>query len=415
MRDKISKLSPVAFFIIPWTGFIMSFSDLRTKRGAFIYIAFAVVFGFSISFTNTSADSIRYAQAFAEFDNNLDYNAIMDMYRSGELRDIYRLLLFYITSLFTKNPKVLFALAGLVFGMFSYLSLRLILNEFKGKSDIYVAILILIFYNLVSLSNINGFKFWTGALLLFYSLYNAIILNKNRWIIGILITPLFHYGFIMFMPIVIAYRLFGFVLYNKSNVRTLLFCSFIVTFVASWVLETNAINLGFIAESDVISGEIGGRLNYLNSDRVSEIVQARTQVSLFLGVQKYFGYSIKIYTFIIVVYLWKLLKKYNGNKIEFTRLLSAVMFFYSVAYIASSFPSGGRFMSIAHMLLFILFAKFYNINKSKRMQRLILFSLPVFSFNVAFANLMLPLMILSPTFWYGNIFWILIEGTGFYM
>ena len=153
----------------------------------------------------------------------------------------------------------------------------------------------------------------------------------------------------------------------------------------------------------------------MNSDRVSEIVQTRAQGSLFLGVQKYFGYGIKIYTFIVVVNLWKLLKKYNGNKIEFTRLLSAVMFFYSVAYIASSFPSGGRFMSIAHMLLFVLFAKFYNINKSKRMQRLILLSLPVFSFSVAFTNLMLPLMILSPTFWYGNIFWILIEGTGFYM
>lgn len=413
MRKKIAGISLPLFVILPWVGFITNLFDLRSKRGAFIYIAFAMVFGYAISFSDQSADSVRYAQSFSSFDNSLDYSTILMMYKSGELRDIYLLILFYFTSLFTNNPKVMFAFAGMVYGIFSFLSFKILLKELNHKYDLYVFILGLVFYALVSLSNINGFRFWTGALILFYSTYNSIILNKNIWLIGVLITPLFHYGFILMMPIIIMYRFIEYLFYNKNRVWVYLFYLFILSFAVSWVLETNAISLSFISGNDMLSGEIGSRLNYLNSEEISGLVKHRSESSMFLGVQRYFNYAIKIYVFIVILFLWQLLKKYNGNKIEYNRLFALVLFFYSVSFIATSFPSGGRFLSIGHMFLFILLGKFYAINKSRSIKRIIVFSLPVFSFGIIFYNIVLPLMLLTPTFWYGNIIWIIIEGIGF--
>src|SRR5690606_9153481 len=101
MFKKISRISVPLFFIWPLGGFITSLFNIRSKTSALVYIGFAMIFGYAISFSNVSADSFRYAQAFGRFDNTLTYNKIVEMYQSGELRDMYRVLLFYFTSIFT--------------------------------------------------------------------------------------------------------------------------------------------------------------------------------------------------------------------------------------------------------------------------------------------------------------------------
>lgn len=413
MNKKIAGLSIPLFFILPWVGFLLSLFDLKSKRSSFVYIAFAMLFGYAISFSDSSADSYRYAQAFARFDNTLDYSKLVKLYRSGELRDLYQLILFYFTSIFSNNPKVLYAFAGFVYGIFSYLNLRIFIKERGSKWDRYTFVLALLFFTYISLANINGFKFWTGAMVLFYSIYNCIILKKTGWIIGILVTPLFHYGFMLIAPILILYRFVHPMFYNSKMANSILFYVFTVAFVLSWVLGTNSINLGFLTQAGILSGEVGSRIDYLNSGDVASMVEARRDKSLFLSVQKYFDYGIKMYIFIAVLFLNKLIKKMKGDKTVYTNLFAFVLVFYAFAFIASSIPSGGRFLNIAHLFLLVLMVKFYAIYKTKSYRKLILGSLSVFSFNIAFTNGMLPIMILTPTFWYGNFFWIIIEGIGF--
>lgn len=415
MFKKIAGIGIPLFFILPIGGFLTALFNIRSRSSAFVYIGFAMLFGYAISFSDTSADSFRYAEAFSRFDNTLDYDAIVALYQNGELRDLYRVLLFYFVSIFTDNPKVMYAFAGLVYGIFSYLCLRIFVNERGNKGDIYVFVLALGFFTYISLANINGFRFWTGGLVLFYSAYNYIILKKSVWFIGILITPLFHYGFILIVPILILYRFIQPFLYNRKGVSPWLFYVFIIAFFASWILGTNSINLGFLTQTDAISGAVGNRLTYVNSEDVATLVESRREDSVFLSVRKYFDYGIKVYVFIGVIFLYNLLKKMRGNKTEYTRFFAFILFFYSFAFIATSFPSGSRFMNIAHLFLFIYLAKNYAIYKSKNIKNLILMSLPVFSFNIAFVNGMLPFMILTPTFWYGNFFWIIIEGFDFYI
>lgn len=415
MMKKISRLALPLFVFWPFGAFLLSLLNLKSNSSAFIYIAFAVFVGYSMSFENSSADSYRYALAFARLDNTLNYNAIIDLYINGELRDLYRLLLFYLTSIFSNNPKVLYGLAGFVFGTLNYLSIRILIKEYGKTWDRYVFFLTLVFFTCISLANINGFRFWTGALVLFYTMYNSIVLNNKKWILGVLITPLIHYGFILIMPIIVLYFFLGRMFYTKFKVAPLLYWIFIFTFFISWVLDSHIINLGFLREFGVLPDEVAYRLDYLTREDVTDMLEKRREGSLFLNVQTYFSYLIKIYVFIAVLFLNKLLKRMNGDKIEYTRLFAFILFFYIVSFGAATFPGGARFLVIAHLFLFVLLAKFYRIYRERNIKQIITWSLLGFSFNIAFVNFMLPILSISPTLWYGNLFWIIIEGWDFHI
>lgn len=416
MYKRIAKLGIPLFFLLPLGGFLTALCNIRSKASALVYIAFAALLGYAISFSNDSADSFRYAVAFTTFDNTLDYNTLLQLYRNGELRDLYRVLLFYFTSIFTNNPKVMFAFAGLVYGIFSYLILKLFVQIRGAKLDRYVFILALILFTYISLINVNGFRFNTGAVLFCYAAYKFIIERRTVWLIGILVTPLFHYGFILIAPLFIFYRFVHPFLYDQEGVRPALFYLFVASFIASWLLGTNSINLGFLTETDALSGAVGSRLSYVNNEATAELYESRKDSSFFLSVKTYFSYGIRIYIFIAILFLNKLLKRMTGTgKVEYTNFFAFILFFYSFAFIATSFPSGARFMDMAHVLFLLFMGKIYGVYKEKPMRMLILWALPVFAFNIAFVNGLLPAMILTPTFWYGNVFWTIFEGLNFYI
>jgi hypothetical protein len=414
MFKKISGISIPLFFVFPFIGFITSLFNIKSKTSLLVYLLFAMLFGYSISFSDSSADSFRYAEAFKNFDNTLDYNQIVKLYQDGELRDLYRLMLFYFSSIFTDNPKVMFAIAGLIYGLISYACLMIFVKEHDGFIDIYVFSLSLIFFTYISLSNINGFRFWTGGLILFLASYNFIIEKKYFWFVIILTTPLFHYGFILIVPVFIFYRLIQSILVKNSKARKILFYIFILSFGLSWILGTNSINIGFLSQSDAFSGAVGNRLEYMNSSEVGEMVENRKENSIFLRVKGVFQSFINVYVFITLIYLFKRINKLDFVNNQILKLISFSLFFYSFSFIALSMPSGVRFLNIAHLFFVILIVKVYMIEENTVFfKRLILLAIPIFSFQIVFTNFMLPFMILSPTFWYGNFFWLIIEGIDF--
>jgi hypothetical protein len=188
---------------------------------------------------------------------------------------------------------------------------------------------------------------------------------------------------------------------------------FVLAFISSWFLKTNSIDLGFLTQTEVLSGAVANRIDYVNSKDVANLVQNRSENSLFLSVQKYFDFGIKIFVLISVVLIKDLIKRMTGDKTEYTKLFALVLFLYIFAFIAISFPSGARFLAIAHLFLILLLGKLYNIYQESDLKKLILFALPVFSFQIAFTNFAAPIIFISHTFWYGNVFWLIIEGWDF--
>lgn len=412
MKKKITVVMIPLFFIIPWAAYLLSLLDLRSKKSAFIYIFSAAFFGYAISFSDPSADSYRYAAAFINFDRPDSYWAIIQMYLDGLLRDIYRISLFYFTSFFSKSPHAVYVLAGFIYGLITYLNLRICINERGKQTDRYTLILALIFITFFSLSNINSFRYNTGAMLAFYSIYKLVIENKKFWIIGILITPLIHYSLVILIPVILILKLIIPFTYDSVKVKPILFYIFIITFILSQVLDTNSINVGFISRLDVLPTAVSDRVDYINSDDVTEIIESRANNSLFVAVGLYFKYMISMYVLIAIIYIRRLIKSSSGNLKEVNLLFSFVMLYYSFAHIASTLPSGGRYMQIGHVFLFILICRLYKIYKTKEIKKLIVISLVPFSFQIIFINIMLPIMILSPVFWYGGFIGVLLENLG---
>src|SRR5690606_20664277 len=255
-RKKIAFLGFPFFFMLPWLGFIFSLFDIKAKSSGVVYIATAAIFCFAFSFTDQSADSYRYALSFQEFDTNLTYEKLVILYQNGELRDLYRFLLYYLASLFSQNPKVMFAFAGMFYGYFSYQNMKILNMEFKGKLDKFTVIISLCFFVYCSFSNVNGLRFTTGAMVMFFSTYNLIIRNKLIYIIGVFALPLFHYGFVLLVPIIIGYLMINKFMYSNKGINKLLLTAFIIAFVLSWVLGINSISLGFLGNSGVQNYEI---------------------------------------------------------------------------------------------------------------------------------------------------------------
>ena len=410
MKKKLSDWGPVFLLIFPFLGFIIALTDIKSTKSKYIYILFSGIFGYSFSFADPSADSFRYAVTFHDFDNTLNINTIIQMYKNGELIDLYRVTLFYFVSLFSENPKVLFSIAGLIYGYLSYKAMLIfnIENQAANKKSAYFIILFLIFYSSISISNINGFKFNTGALLLFLSTYNIFLKNKKKWIIGLLITPLFHYSFIIVLPFFIFY-----LFYPKKTSINVIYTIFIISFFASWILKTNSINFNFLGIQDDSLGAIGSRMKYVSSEETAELVDKRKVNSIFLRVQDIFNNAIRIYSFIVIVQFKKIMDKKTTIDPDLNKYFSFVAFFYSFTSIGLSFPSGIRFMNIAHLFLMILTSKFLIEFHYKKIKNLILMALPLFIFNILFINFLIPILILDFSFWFKNIFWNLISGIDF--
>ena len=109
----------------------------------------------------------------------------------------------------------------------------------------------------------------------------------------------------------------------------------------------------------------------------------------------------------------KIMDKKTTIDPDLNKYFSFVAFFYSFTSIGLSFPSGIRFMNIAHLFLMILTSKFLIEFHYKKIKNLILMALPLFIFNILFINFLIPILILDFSFWFKNIFWNLISGIDF--
>lgn len=410
MKKNKNILSVPIFFIIPWLGYLLSLTKIKSKASAFVYIAFAAFIGYAISYSNSSADSYRYAIAFSQFDKNISFSDIINLYLNGELRDIYRISLFKITSIFSEDPRVLFGIAGFIYGIFCYLNLRIFATKRGNNTDIYTFVLALLFITLCSLVNINGFRFHTGAMLAFYSTYKLLVDDKKIALLGLLLIPLFHYSFALFVPLIIVLKLVMPHTYNARNSKPIVFYIFITTFLISFFLDTNTINLSFLTNSNILPDAAANRIDYVNSEEIVELVDKRAESSLYLTVQSFFNGLISIYVLTVIIYIRKKIENSSGDFTSINKIFSLTLLFYAFAYISISIPSGSRFMDIAHIFLIILLCSFYRIFKTNKIRKLILISIIPFSFKILFINIAVPILILTPRFWYGGFIGVILEN-----
>lgn len=412
MQSNFSRLALPLFPLWPFGSFLFALNNLSKKSSAIVITLFGALFGYSFSFTDKSADSYRIAYYFTNFEFK-SFNDILIQYNSGATADIYNILMFSVTKIFSENPKVLYSLCGLIFGYFMYKGLELFARIGNSNRDWHYIIIAIAFFSLNPLTNVNGFRFWTAAWYFFYFILKWKLLKDNKAILFLLFTPLFHFSFLfLILSVIIFYILIKWS--NKEKILPLLWFVFILTYVFSWFLDFNIINFDFLQDYLSFNSTIAYKLEFYTSESVVEDVLERRN-STFHTVSIFFGFLKKIYVLFVIGSLYRWYKK-TSDKVD-VNFLILVLFMLIFSNLVLVIPSGGRFYMIAIMLLLTLLVhsrKSLNINVNNKFKLLALIALPVFSFDIAFVVGLLSYVLVNPYIWLGNLYIIIIEGLDFY-
>jgi len=414
-------MTALLFFLFnPLIGFIEAFKNLDRHLNGLVFIAFYALFGYAISFNLTSADSYRIAAKFCQFD--FDYQLIWNLYKNGQITDIYLLFVYGIVQVFTRNPKVLFGVLGAIMGVFSCLSIKQLFLIWKDNRNVYFYILVFFFFLTISFFNVNGIRFWTATSVFSYFAIRHLYFKKKTAIIGVLLTPLIHFGFI-----IAALGFLAFVLMNafiKSPHIYLM--AMVLAFGLSIAAPQSAIDDIMGSEGDVeeltSSSAIGRKADSYR--RTSGNIQAererdsrqpqsvyRKANSLFT---KTFDYVNKIGMFLMLFVLYRRRKSIIQNETQ-SRLFNFVLFFFALGYIATLLiSSGSRFIRIANMMyVFWLLTVFQQNNTDSRSWKLYVYALFFLNFYaLAFLLINAPRLV-TPIFWFLPPIATIVNGIGF--
>jgi len=408
---KSSLLNIPLFIFLPFVSFLIAVRNLKSRTNGVIFVLFCTLFGYAFTFTSTSADSYRVALVFNEYVFK-SFTETYQLYLLGGSPDLYRFLCYTLVKSFTDNPKILLALFGLVFGLFWYWSYCLFLKEKGSHTDIVISILVFIFLILNPITNINGVRFNTAIWVFMVSSIQIVRYGKLKYFILLFCAPLVHFGFLFGVLIVVLFSLLKKVLLLDNVLYKWLFYVFVGSFLISWLLSTNVIKFDFIS-SYIPSDSISNKISNYNSDNATLLNERRASGSPFIKLQNFFIGFIKIVVFIIICHIRKILKKVPSVAESTKRLHAFVLFYFTLAFVAASVPSGTRFIMVGVIIAMFFFMNVYITYFDVLNKKLFMLLIPAFSFKFAFNTIFLTIALVSKHLWYNNVFWLIYEGFGY--
>jgi len=356
MQHRISQHSIYAaglFLIWPFLSIFFAFRnyhELWAKNIVWLFVAF---FGYTMVISNADIDANRYRDQFIEIsDGGEQTNLVKGLYAEDTgYVDILKPLLDNLVSLFTNNYKILFLVYGLIFGFFFSRNLWLLLNRITHPATIISIFLLIIFAFINPIWNINGFRFWTAAQLFVYGCLLYFLEGNKKGLLIAFLSPFVHFSFMLPVAVLFIYLLLG-------NKLLFYFYFFMISmFISELNLESIKNNIEGVLPV-VFELKVN---NYTNVDYREQRVEAGKGVNWYVPFRtKALKYS--VYIFLIVLF-WKWRQQIKSNK-QLYGLFSFVLFFFGIANIVSSIPSGGRFLNIAFSLsialTFLFVQKFHD-------------------------------------------------------
>ena len=161
-------------FVWPFLAFLISVRKLDQKVWQIVFVLFCGLFGYCQDFSLTTSDCYRIALQFQSF----DMEDIFRRYAEGQSPDLYMNLLYSLLRALTSNPKVLFAVVGLIFGYLYCQCISIVYIHLKCRNKWFWIIALSLLCN-ISLIEIMGGRFYTGALLFVLSAYKWCYLKKK--------------------------------------------------------------------------------------------------------------------------------------------------------------------------------------------------------------------------------------------
>lgn len=408
-KSKLNSIINIPLFLIwPFGAFLNSLRHIDTKWNGLVFVAFCTLFGYSFEFSNTSADSYRIALVFTFFDSSI--SEVIHTYLRGGYPDLYRFLMYSsIKDFGIENPKCLYAVFGFFFGVFWYLSLKLFFKS-KNHLDLYTLLLMVVFIFINPIVNVNGVRMNTAMWVYFFSSLKLLLYDDKKWVLGLVLSTMMHFSFIAIVIPTLLFKILHKSLHNNRKIYKPLLMFYLFSLCLSY---TNlGSNFGYLNEKVNISNSINNKLKKYNNEDMAEHYKQRSSNSTFLKVSGFFGKMMRIYFAFLILYIWKSIKNGRIKDKLFVKLFAFVLFFYCISHTLSLLPSGGRFGTIASMLLIFSLGCLYRVYRSRKIQYLILGLLPIYSFKILY-SLYLSFSLTTHNLWFNNFIALIEHGRDF--
>lgn len=370
----------VIFVFQPFIGFILSLKYLPSKSAKFFFAAFVMLWGYSQSFSYTPADVYRIGANFCQYPIE-KFSTILNMFEEGKAIDAYLLTTNFIVHQYTNNPKIYFALLGLIYGIFCCETVSSLIKERRdGCRAGHLHILFLLFAT-ASFANLSMPRYWTAAWMTAF-LFLKITQGKKIWgILSLFLSitlPLIHFSYV---PIAFALMLLAISKHLSVFFPNILFWSTCIVFGLSFVIPETVIG-GLIPQEMLDdSAKLSSKYGYVSGGHDSGLVIR--EVSAYREVNslvtKSFHFTMKLGSFLLLLYFYsrkRVIRKNRKTWMTYTSVLVVAM----VVYFMSIIPSTGwRYINVLWMLLFILLHRYYDVFRPKRFGRLLL---PLYVMNI---------------------------------
>lgn len=392
---------------------------LNRRFSGVVFIAFYALFGYAISFELTTADSYRIGAVFCQQDFNSAL--VWQMYKDGSLTDVYLIFVYAILKQYTSNPKVLFGVLGLVMGIFSYLSIKQLYTIRKDGNNRHFYLIAFLYMLAVSFFNVNGIRFWTATSVFSYYVLQYLYFNKKYAIVGVMLTPLIHFGYII---AVIAFAIY--LIFIKSlNSTRICYIMMLASFTLHFATPQSTLDdiMGGDGDIETLSTSAAINTKIKNYSRNSENLSKgrKENTSLYQQANSIFTRTFdiinKVGMFCILSLLYLRRRKCSLDPIQ-TQLFNYVLFSFAIGYSASLLiGSGSRFLRLSNMIFLFWFLSAYQENISdyrqgNKWKKYLLWLIPINFYSISFLFFNAP-RIVTPIFWYAPPFFTILDGIGF--
>lgn len=207
-KYKSALAAWILFLLNPFASVILAFKNRKAVYAKNIFWLFTAYYGFTLVISNEGMDANRYRDFFISLSySDFDFKNIADLlYQEGStFLDPAQLVISFLVSRFTSDPRFLFAVFGLVFGYFYSRNVWFLLErtgtEMKKSAVIYFAVFVIV----LGFWKISGFRMWTAAHIFFFGASQYFLDNKKSGILIAAVSVLFHFSYMFPVGLLLAY------------------------------------------------------------------------------------------------------------------------------------------------------------------------------------------------------------------
>lgn len=369
IRDKSNFYATFLFVLWPFLAVIAAFKNYRSPWSKNIFWAFCAFFGFTFAIASESqgSDIVRYIssyQALYGVDMSIE-NAISYFQQSGEL-DVLRTLIAIVLSRITDSPNSLTLVYGAIFGYFLSRNIWYLMGHLEGKFTPVTIMLLFCFFLVNPIWNLNGFRMWTAAHIFLFGLIPYLLEGRRDLLWVTVLSIMVHFSFLVPVSLFFSYLFLG-------NRLTLYFGFYLATFFIS-ELDISALNSVVESYAPEILQE--RTASYRDEERVEMFREDSTgSGTVWYAVWYKRALSWSIMGFLIILFL-KGKTAIEKNK-GWLNLYSFTLYYYGIANILSSLPSGGRYITVANLLALAMITIYVqNQPREQTVKRFIFFATP---------------------------------------